>query len=44
LLAYRSNITRAAAAANKDPRAFRQLIRKYGINVSRFNSSGLAMH
>jgi len=44
LLAYSGNVTKAAAAAMKDPRAFRQLIRKYGINVSRFNSSGLAMH
>jgi Nif-specific regulatory protein len=37
LLAYRGNVTRAAAAANKDPRSFRHLIRKYGIDVSRFN-------
>ncbi len=37
LLAYSGNITKAAAAANKDPRAFRQLVRKYGIDVSRFN-------
>jgi DNA-binding NtrC family response regulator len=36
LLANSGNIRRAAAAAKKDSRAFRQLIRKYGIDVSRF--------
>ncbi len=38
LLAYGGNITNAAAAAQKDPRAFRWLISKYGIDASRFNS------
>ncbi|MFZ0928660.1 MAG: sigma-54 dependent transcriptional regulator [Syntrophobacteraceae bacterium] len=44
LLAYSGNVTKAAAAAKKDPRAFRHLIQKYGIEVSRFNSNGPAMH
>ena len=39
LLAYSGSVTKAAAAAKKDPRAFRHLIQKYGIDVSRFNSS-----
>jgi len=38
LLAYGGNVTKAAAAAKKDPRAFRWLIKKYGIDVSRFNT------
>ena len=33
LLAYRGNITKAAKAAQKNRRAFWELIRKYGINV-----------
>ncbi len=44
LQAYSGNVTKAAAAAKKDPRAFRHLIQKYGIDVSRFNSNGPAMH
>ena len=44
LLAYSGNVTKAAAAAKKDPRAFRHLICKYSIDVSRFNSNGTAMH
>jgi Nif-specific regulatory protein len=44
LLGYSGNVTKAAAAAKKAPRAFRHLIQKYGIDVSRFNSNGAAMH
>jgi two-component system response regulator GlrR len=36
LIAYRGNITRAAKAANKNRRAFWELIRKHRIDVSRF--------
>jgi two-component system response regulator GlrR len=36
LLAHRGNVNKAAGAAKKDSKAFRQLIRKYGIDVSRF--------
>jgi len=38
LLAHGGNITKAAAAAKKDLRAFRWLISKYGIDVSRFTA------
>ncbi|HXU09344.1 MAG TPA: sigma-54 dependent transcriptional regulator, partial [Blastocatellia bacterium] len=36
LITYRGNITRAAKAANKNRRAFFELIRKHRIDVSRF--------
>jgi DNA-binding NtrC family response regulator len=39
LLAQRGNITRAAQAAQKNRRAFWQLIRKHGIDVQRFKTS-----
>lgn len=39
LRAYRGNITKAAQVAQKNRRAFWQLIQKHEINVSRFKSS-----
>ena len=39
LLAYEGNITRAARAAQKNRRAFWQLIRKHGIDVKKFRRS-----
>ena len=39
LLAYEGNITRAAQAAQKNRRAFWQLIRKHGIDVQKFRRS-----
>jgi len=36
LIAYQGNITKAAEAAQKNRRAFFQLLRKYGINASNF--------
>jgi DNA-binding NtrC family response regulator len=36
LMAYRGNISKAAKAANKNRRAFWELIRKYGIDASSF--------
>ncbi len=39
LLAYQGNITRAAKAAQKNRRAFWELIRKYKIDVQNFKSS-----
>jgi len=36
LTAYKGNITRAAQAAKKNRRAFFHLIRKYGIDVTKF--------
>jgi DNA-binding NtrC family response regulator len=38
LLAYGGNITRAARAANKNRRAFWELIRKHGIDVNAYKS------
>lgn len=39
LVAFQGNITKAARAANKNRRAFWQLIRKHGIDVRSFKSS-----
>jgi DNA-binding NtrC family response regulator len=39
LRAHEGNISRAARAAGKDPRSFRQLIRKHKINVQNFKGS-----
>jgi DNA-binding NtrC family response regulator len=39
LRAYRGNISKAARAAQKDPRALRQLIRKHKIDVTAFRRS-----
>ncbi len=41
LQAYQGNITRAAQAAQKNRRAFWQLIRKYEIDVRRFKATAL---
>jgi DNA-binding NtrC family response regulator len=40
LIAFQGNITKAARAANKNRRAFWQLIRKHDIDVERFKRSG----
>jgi DNA-binding NtrC family response regulator len=39
LRAYRGNISKAARAARKDPRALRQLIRKHKIDVRAIKES-----
>ena len=41
LLAYGGNISKAANAAQKNRRAFWELIRKHGIEVDRFKSAAM---